>query len=74
VAGNWPAAAAGISEAKVAQLKSGACALVLGPYAADIVERQRKEHNARRIRGFDSATVVDDRDFVTAREECLCEM
>jgi hypothetical protein len=55
--------AAGMSNAGAVQLTSGKCALVLGPYPADIVERRRAEHNARHIRGFDNATVVDDRDF-----------
>jgi len=56
--------AAGMSNARAVQLKSRKCALVLGPYPADIVERRRAEHNARHIRGFDNATVVDDGDFV----------
>jgi len=55
--------AAGMSNARAVQLKSRKCALVLGPYPADIVERRRAEHNARHIRGFDNATVVDDGDF-----------
>jgi hypothetical protein len=55
--------AAGIPDAGAVQLKSGGCALVLGPYAPDVVERRRKEHNARHIRGFENVTVIDDRDF-----------
>jgi Mrp family chromosome partitioning ATPase len=55
--------AAGIADAKVVALKTGLCALVLGPYAADIAERRRKEHNDRHIRGFDTAMVVDDHEF-----------
>ncbi|HEY3594262.1 MAG TPA: hypothetical protein VGL13_10310 [Polyangiaceae bacterium] len=55
--------AAAIPDSKVVQLKSGACALVRGPYAADIVQQRRKEHNDRHIRGFDTAVVVDGSDF-----------
>jgi hypothetical protein len=53
----------GMADSKVVQLKSGACALVRGPYPADIVQQRRKEHNDRRIRGFDTAVVVDGSDF-----------
>jgi predicted acylesterase/phospholipase RssA len=55
--------AGGIADAQVVRMKSGACALVLGPYSAETAERRRKEHNARHIRGFDSAVVVDGADF-----------
>ncbi|HEY3594425.1 MAG TPA: hypothetical protein VGL13_11145, partial [Polyangiaceae bacterium] len=55
--------ASGMSDAKAVLLKSGGCALVLGPYPADAAEERRKEHNARHIRGFDTAVVVDDSDF-----------
>src|SRR5215471_3257933 len=55
--------AAGISDAEVAELRTGGCALVLGPYPAEMVERRRIEHNARGIRGFGNALIVDDRDF-----------
>jgi len=55
--------AAGIPDAGAVQLKAGGCALVLGPYSPDVVERKRKEQNARHIRGFDNVTVIDDRDF-----------
>ena len=52
-----------MADAKAVTLKSGGCALVLGPYGADIVERRRKEHNALHIRGFDTAVTVDSSDF-----------
>lgn len=55
--------AAGMADSKVVQLKSRACALVRGPYAADVVQQRRKEHNDRHIRGLDTAVVVDGSDF-----------
>lgn len=55
--------AVGMADSKVVQLKSRACALVRGPYAADVVQQRRKEHNDRHIRGLDTAVVVDGSDF-----------